>query len=344
MKEIIESLRKWQAKGNKTAIATIVGGYGSAPRPLGSKMAVNDLMEFAGSVSGGCIEGDVIRNALRVIKEQKPALLRYGISTDAAWDIGLACGGEIEIFLEPLHPIDLSVFDFVEKQRLCATVTVLSGERIGYKLAKTPNGIITGAAHSPDMDTALLTLIDQPLQQQISTRSQMIFQEEQLDVFIDVFSPPARLIIVGAVHIAIPLVKMAKILGFKTIVLDSRSAFATTERFPHTDELIVGWPADILKDMRIDENTFIACLSHDEKMDLPALAIALDSKARYIGVLGSKKTHAKRVESLAEMWISQTSIARIHAPIGLSIGAVGVEEIALSVVAEIVALRNGKIA
>ncbi len=341
MQEMITSIRKWQSKGHKIVVATIVGGYGSAPRQIGAKMVVNDDMEFSGSVSGGCVEGDVVRNALQVMKEQKNILLRYGITRDAAWEVGLACGGEIEVYLELLHPIELEVLHYIERQQLCAIITVLSGDEVGYKLAKTPTGIITGTTRIPELDEVLISVSKNPLRQQKPTRCKVTYHDEVLDVFVDVFPPPARLIIVGGVHIAIPLVSMAKILGFKTIVLDSRSAFATPERFPLADELLVGNPADLLDDLSIDENTFIACLSHDEKIDLPALAVALASKARYIGVLGSKKTHAKRIESLLEMGVTNEAIARIHAPIGLSIGAVGVEEIALATLAEMIAMRNG---
>ena len=162
-----------------------------------------------------------------------------------------------------------------------------------------------------------------------------------LQVFVDVQAPPPKLVVVGAVHMAVPLVTFARVLGFHTIVLDARSAFATPARFGHADQLLVGWPADLLPTLGIDEATYVVVLTHDEKIDDPALLYACRSPARYIGALGSRRTHAKRVERLRALGLDEAALARIHAPIGIHIGARRPEEIAVSIVAELVAVMNG---
>ena len=181
----------------------------------------------------------------------------------------------------------------------------------------------------------------QLLDAQRTERFSTSVENQWVDIFIEVHAPPPKLIIIGAVHIAIPLVTFGKTLGFRTVVLDARSAFATQGRFQHADELIIQWPADALPQMGIDENTFIVVLTHDEKIDNPALEIALQSPARYIGALGSKKTHARRVAALQEVGITESQLARLHTPIGLEIGARRPEEIAVAIIGEIVAVSNG---
>lgn len=230
----------------------------------------------------------------------------------------------------------------IRRGKLVALATVLSGAGAGNKLLLHPDGTSVGdlghAALNDAVQARMATLIDE----QRSERFPVTAADQAWDVFVDVQAPPPRLIVVGAVHIAIHLVAIARQLGFHTVVVDARSAFATPERFDHADQLIPQWPADALTELEIDESTSIAMLTHDEKLDNPSLLVALNSPAQYIGALGSRKTHAKRVAALQAEGATDAQIARIHAPIGLDLGGRKPEEIALSIMAEIVAVRNGR--
>ena len=227
----------------------------------------------------------------------------------------------------------------IKTGKLVALATIIAGPGIGSKLLLWPNGQTQGSLGSTEMDSAVQARTVTLLQAQRSER--FTLADAGVEIFVEVHAPPPKLIIVGAVHIAIPLVTFGQALGFHTVVLDARSAFATEDRFRHADQLIIQWPADALPEIGIDESTCIVVLTHDEKIDNPALAIALRSPARYIGALGSKKTHARRVAALREEGIRDAELARLHAPIGLEIGARRPEEIAVSIIGEIVAVCNG---
>jgi len=229
----------------------------------------------------------------------------------------------------------------LEKKELCALATVMNGPMPGKKLLIDPDGSTIGDLGSRELNEQAVEQSDELFRQLSPGRASLEIGGETYDVFIDVYPPPAKIYVIGAVHIAIPLVTIANTCGFRTVVIDARRAFATKERFPHADDLIIGWPSEELVKLGIDESTYIVMLTHDEKFDNPALKVALESKARYVGALGSKKTHAKRVAALREMGVTDDQISRIHAPIGLGIGARGPEEIALSIVAEIVAASHG---
>lgn len=229
------------------------------------------------------------------------------------------------------------VHQAIQEQRLVALATGLSGEALGRKLLIWPTGETEGSLGTTEINTLVAARARLAMQSQLSER---FWVADDFEVFIDVHVPPPQLMIVGAVHIAIPLVTFAKTLGFHTVVVDARSAFATQERFAHADALIIGWPADILADMNLNEATYVVTLTHDEKLDNPALLIALDRPVRYIGALGSRRTHASRVEALKAAGATSAQIERIHAPIGLDLGGRRPEEIAVSIMAEIVAVMN----
>ena len=231
--------------------------------------------------------------------------------------------------------------DSVAEARLVAAATVIRGAGLGGKLLLWPNGATMGSLGSPQLDETVRKRMMEQLATQQAERFTLPWAGETLEIFVDVHAPPPKLVIVGAVHMAIPLVTFGKALGFYTVVLDARSAFATPERFAHADRLLIQWPADALPTLGIDESTCVVVLTHDEKIDNPALAFAVRSPARYIGALGSKKTHARRVAALHELGVTDADIARIHAPIGLDIGARRPEEIAVSIIAQIVAVVNG---
>lgn len=223
---------------------------------------------------------------------------------------------------------------------LAVLATVLDGPFMGGKLCFTAAGNRAGTLGTPDLDAAALPLLEKAILTHQTARHRLEAGGELHDIFLDVQSPPLRLIIIGAVHSAIALVEFANRLGFATTVLDARSAFATPARFAHAGHLHVAWPADTLAAITLDEGCYIVALTHDEKIDNPALALALTSPARYVGALGSRRTHAKRLEWLRAAGVPEEALARIHAPIGLSIGAQSPEEIALSIMAQIVAVKN----
>ena len=229
----------------------------------------------------------------------------------------------------------------IHHARLIAQATIIGGPGIGAKMLVWPNGDTLGTLGDAALDEAVRTRTLAQLTTQQAARFPVVSKGTEVELFVEVHAPPPKLIIVGAVHIAIALVTFGKALGFHTIVLDARSAFGTPDRFGHADQLIIQWPADALPQLEVDESTCIVVLTHDEKIDNPALAYAVQSPARYIGALGSKKTHGRRVAALEEEGVTAEQIARIHAPIGLPIGARRPEEIAVSIMAEIVAVVNG---
>jgi xanthine dehydrogenase accessory factor len=338
----LPEIERWRQAGNPIAVATIVQVYGSALRPLGSKMACTSAGDIAGSVSGGCIEGAVYEEAQKVIKRGRPKLLEYGVADESAWEIGLACGGTIQVWVESLAPeIYATLKQCLETGQLVALATIIAGPGIENKLFIWPDGMTQGELGSADLTEQVVRYAADRLASHDPGRATFDSAGEPVDVFVEVFPPLPRLIIVGAVHIAIPLVTFSKTLGFRTIVVDARSAFATRERFPHADELIVEWPSTAMEKLGLDEATYVVIVTHDDKLDVPALQAALAGPARYIGILGSTTTYAKRVQALRQSGITDEQLMRIHAPVGLDVGAVGPDEIAFSIMAEVVAVRHG---
>jgi xanthine dehydrogenase accessory factor len=234
-----------------------------------------------------------------------------------------------------------TLIECIKNDRLVAMATLMAGEHIGSRMLIWPDQTTQGDLHSSELHAKVLDVSKEVFRSQKALRTEIEIAGEPIDVFINVYIPRPKIILVGAVHIAIELVSLAKILGFRTIVIDPRAAFATDNRFPHVDDLLKKWPKEALEGVQIDEATYFAFLSHDEKLDLPGLVIALNSPARYIGALGSARTNAKRADRLREMGFSETAIERIHMPIGLNIGSRGPEEIALSILSEMVAVSHG---
>ncbi len=345
--EVLDSLDAWSARGDRAALATVVRTVGSSPRPVGARMAVSASERMVGSVSGGCVEGAVSEEALEVLRTGAPRLLTFGVADEEAWAVGLSCGGTIEVFVEPApapgHDLAFAAFrDALDRGRPGALVTRISGEAIGARMF-----VGTGDGGSPAQQAG--TLGDRELDGRLTAvasrglaegRSALV--EEGGDrYFVEVHLPPPRLVIVGAVHIAITLGRIARELGFRVVVTDARGRFATPERFPDVDELILGWPHEVLPRLALDRWSHVVVITHDAKIDNPALLAALRSPAPYIGALGSRRTHARRVEALRANGATDEEIARIRTPIGLDIGARTPQEIALATMAEIVAVRNG---
>ncbi len=343
MREILQPMREWYDQGKEVALATVVEIYGSAPRGLGAKMAVNQDGLMAGSVSGGCVEGAVIAEALKVLKSGESKLLHYGITQDQAISVGLACGGTIEVWVEKLSSNDFAQMEKdLLNDRLAIVASVLNGNSAGEKITAYLDGHQTGAISDPVLSKMVAESLADIFEKQLSRRLHFELNDELVEVFFDVFNPSPKLVIVGAVHIAIPLVEYAKILGFQTTVVDPRKAFCNPERFPHVDSLVLEWPEEYLQTIPWDQGTYLVVVSHDDKLDVPSLAIGVQNETRYIGALGSKKTFANHVRDLKETGITEAQIAKIHSPIGVDIAARGPEEIALSIITEMVAVRNGK--
>ncbi len=346
MREILPAVTVWLAEGKQVAVATVVKVYGSAPRPLGAKMAVSSAGDMVGSVSGGCVEGNVFELAQLVIKNGKAQLVEYGIADELAFEVvGLACGGNIEIYIEPvtINSLFESMKSKIENQQLISVATVIGGTVWGAKRLIPAHGDALGNLEHARLNAEVDSVAQALMQSQQTARQSFEIENVTADVFIEVFSPLPRLIVVGAVHIAMTLVAFGKALGFRTVVIDPRATFASSERFPNVDEMILEWPADALQNLRLDESSYVVFVTHDAKFDNPALVVSLNSPARYIGALGSRRTHAKRVTALQALGVPNEKINRIHAPIGLDIGARGPQEIALSVISEIIAVKRGKV-
>ena len=342
MREISTSLQQWLAGGRATAIATVIKTWGSSPRPAGAKMAINEQGEFAGSVSGGCVETAVIEAAMQVIQTGKPRLLQFGVSNEQAWEVGLSCGGKIEVFVEPLALMTKEFYnsyqDHLDRNEPFVVATIVRGDEslLGQRVLLRQDGVSLG-----DISNAtVISAVRDQAQSLFSKASSMSLPAGDCELFVESCFPPPKLIIIGAVHIAAPLVTMAKVLNFTVILIDPRGAFSTSARFPHVDQLFSKWPDEALTEAGIDASTCIVILTHDPKIDDPAIKIALQHTPAYLGVLGSRRTHEKRLHRLCADGMSEEQLAQIHAPIGLDIGALSPAEIAVSILAEIVACRR----
>ena len=314
---IPETALVWHRAGRGAALATVVETWGSAPRQAGSQLAVSGDGEMTGSVSGGCVEGAVVAEALAALADRKPRILTFGVSDETAFAAGLACGGTIRVLVEPVGEGAEAL-----PEALLADLVAARAANRASALVLRPEGWAR-ALLAPGTDPAA----DARLK---SDRSGL----EDDGRFIAVYNPPLRLIIVGAVHIAQPLLTIARACGYAPVLIDPRSAFGSAARFPG-EMILEDWPDEAMTALAPDARTAIVTLTHDPKLDDPALRMALGSPAFYIGALGSKKTHAKRLERLTAAGFAPDQIARIHAPVGLDIGARTPAEIAVSIIAEI---------
>jgi xanthine dehydrogenase accessory factor len=335
MKEIVSDINNWLTEDQQhIVLATVIQTWGSAPRKAGDKMAFTADGQISGSVSGGCVEGAVIEAGNEVLTTGIPQLLHFGVADETAWEVGLACGGTIDIFVEPLH-IETYVFlhEIVRNDQVGHCVTILRGPEdwVGKKWIGVLDGI-----YFNQLPQSLNLSIANLLRENFPATTKRLQLSDSVELFVEQFRPAPTLIMVGGVHIAVALTSMAKTLGFRTIVIDPRRAFGSDDRFPHADQLLTLWPQKAFAELEITPETAVALLTHDPKIDDPALEIVLPSSAFYIGALGSRKTHAKRVERLQKKGVDAAQISRIHAPIGLNLNAQTPEEIALSVMAEVV--------
>lgn len=333
MKEVINDIDQWLAAGETNIIlATVIETWGSAPRKVGAKMAFTAGGEFiAGSVSGGCVEGAVIA-AGEAVLAGRPQLLHFGVADETAWGVGLACGGTITVFVERL---DASLYPVmrhaVVAHQLLAIATIVRGpdELIGRKIISGTEQ--SGRTHDERLDHQVAELARK------AHRSHRFLLANGVELFVDVLRPAPAMVVVGGAHIAVALVRMARVLGYRTTVIDPRRAFGSETRFPEVDRLIQAWPDKAFANHPITSDSAVVTLSHDPKIDDPALSAALASEAFYIGALGSRQTHAKRRVRLARLGFDEAQLDRIHGPVGLDIGADNPEEIALAIMAQVVA-------
>jgi xanthine dehydrogenase accessory factor len=307
MRDVLETLQRWIAEGNRVATATVVKTERSAPRAPGAVLAVSERGEVAGSVTGGCVEPAVYDEAREVLAGGPPRLVTYGIADEEAFEVGLPCGGTVHIF------VDLAERDIVEgiaaavrEERPVALEVRVAGERIGEKRLVS-NGALPETGLAGD------------------------------ELFVSSFLPRPEMYVFGAVDHAAAVATVGRFLGYRVTVCDARAKFVTPERFPDVDELVVEWPDRFLAQAPVDERTVVCVLTHDHKFDIPLLKVALETPAGYIGAMGARRTNAERAERLREEGVSEEALERIHAPIGLDIGSRTPEEVAIAVGGEIVA-------
>lgn len=300
----------WHRAGRGAALATVIETWGSAPRPRGSQLAVSEDAEIVGSVSGGCVEGAVVAEALEALADGRHRVLDYGVSDDEAFAVGLACGGRIRVLVEPVGG-------------------TLPEPLLADLVARRGRGDAVGQA--VDVRSGATRLLDAAAMRDRLLADRSDFEEDG-ETFVTLHAPPLRLAVVGGVHIAQALVPMARLAGYAVTVIDPREAFASAARFPET-VLVHDWPDAAMEAFAPDARSAVVLLTHDPKLDDPALRVALESAAFYVGALGSSRTHAKRVARLTEAGLAAAALARIDAPIGIDIGARSPGEIAVAVLA-----------
>jgi xanthine dehydrogenase accessory factor len=356
MKELVATLGAWRAEGADIGRAVVVRTFGSAPRPEGAVMLTTADGRIAGSVSGGCVEGAAFEEIERARATGRSRVVRYGITDEQAWDVGLACGGTIDVLFEPAvnRAAEAAARDLAKAGSAPgrAVVTPLPVDAPRPQMGAHPagegappapvlvaweDGRLDGSLGDPSLDAELVRLTTEAL---VSGTSRTV-ELGGRSLFIEAFPTRSRLIVFGAGQVAIPLVAIARTLGYETIVVDGRKAFATRERFPDVDRLIVAWPDEVADDIGIGPSDAVAVLSHDAKFDEPAIAMAFDHGCRYVGVIGSRKRLADRRDRLVASGVRSDDLDRLRSPIGLDLGGRAPAEIALSIMAEIVAMRYG---
>jgi xanthine dehydrogenase accessory factor len=347
MDDIVGTVHAWLERGESAALATIVGIERKAPRPAGTAMAVAAGGEIAGSISGGCVEAAVVDAAAPVLGGAPPRLVAFGITDEQGFGIGLPCGGVLHVFLERLAPrgdaaVVRALDAVVREGRAAALVTVVGGGEgqitPGTKIVVSENGSSPsiGSTGAAALDAALAVAARESLARGACERREV----SGLDVFIRSFAPPPVLYVIGAVYPAPEVCEAGKLLGFRVVVCDPRSPFATRERLPFADEIVREWPQVCLEGRRLGQRDAVCVLSHDVKFDVPALRVALASNAGYVGAMGSRKNHERRIAMLREEGVPEARLQRLFSPIGLEIGAKTPGEIAVSIAAEIVAWRH----
>src|SRR6478736_7025738 len=352
MREVLEDLIGWWQAGETVGMGTVVATWRSAPRPAGASMLVGPNGTAVGSVSGGCVEGAVYEEAKDVVATGEPTLERYGVSDDDAFAVGLTCGGILDVFVESISresfPELGEIAESVGRHEPVAVVTVVKGpdDRLGRRLVLWPDRA-SGTLGLQRLDDAVTADARGML---VAGRTGMLHfghdgerRGDDLELFVNSFAPPARMIVFGAIDFAAAVARVGSFLGYRVTVCDARPVFATKKRFPDADEVVVDWPHRYLRAQvdagALDGRTVICVLTHDPKFDVPVLAEALRLPVAYVGAMGSRATHQDRLDRLREVGLTQAELERLASPIGLDLGARTPEETAISIAAEIIARR-----
>lgn len=349
LNDLQEQLDRWIGAGEEIALATVVAVEGSAPRPAGARFAITRSGAMSGSVSGGCVESDVFERAQKVLETREPVLVEYGPALPDSFEVGLSCEGRIEVLIEPFSRDATlrSLQEAVNAARPAALAICLSPvSKRGARLVVSrrvagagPDEVDLVGSIGEDVDAAIANEARALLDKRAKGVIEVQGPDATYRVFVETFAPPQRMYLVGATPIAESLCRMAREVGFQVTVIDPRSAFADGDRFVDAHAVLHEWPVDVLDGASLDADAYVLTLTHDVKFDLPTLARALQSDVRYIGALGSRRTHAKRLEALREQGFGEEALARIKTPVGLDLGGRSPEEIALAILAEMVATR-----
>lgn len=352
MREILSVAEKWAGEGRPFAIATVVATRLSSPRELGASMIVGAEGEVFGNVSGGCVEGAVYDLCLNALHDRRAVVESYGFSDETAFSVGLTCGGVVDVLVRPIFPDTDDVAAILRLAELdradvpAALGIVVSGAQLGSSILVTEESQFGGAWTDVEAPLSLVADVRAGL---VAHSPRMLGYDdkgcssdsaEATRMLVLPFSNAPRLIIVGAVEFSVALARLGSVCGFDVTVVDARPVFTDARRFPEADRVVVQWPDAYLASTPIDERTAICVLSHDSKFDVPAIRTALSTRAGYIGAMGSRRTHEDRLDRLEEAGIDRRAAQRVHSPIGLALGGRSPEETALSILAEIIAVRH----
>lgn len=350
MRDELPTLQRWQAQGVEFAVATVTATSSSAPRPPGATLGVHPDGTVVGSVSGGCVEAAVVEIAARVLTSGAAERAAFGVSDDEAQAVGLTCGGTIEVFVRSVAPdtLDLGTLArHLDEQHPVAVATIIEhpdAQIVGRSLQLSPREVV-GSSGNAGLDHAVVE-VARGLLAQGATGVRHLGEDGQrrLDtvaVLVESFAPRPRLLVFGAIDFASAVASIGHFLGFHVTVCDARARFATPARFPDADEVVVDWPHRYLAGTRVEASTAICVLTHDPKFDVPVLLEALRTDAGYLGVMGSRRTHHDRLERLREAGVDEADLTRLHSPIGLDLGGRTPQETAVSIAAELIAVRSG---
>ncbi|QIX26969.1 XshC-Cox1 family protein [Nocardioides sp. JQ2195] len=347
MRDIIDQLDVWYRDGTRFALATVVSTWSSSPRSAGASMAVSETGEVVGSVSGGCVEGAVYELAQQVLATGIPVRRRYGISESDVWEVGLTCGGSLEVFVELAGREDFPELAHViaahRRRSAIAVATITNGsDEVGARVV-VEGGRTAGTIPDGPLRKSVVAAAEGMLLHGRTGEVQLGPQgQERMDdltIFVEAFAPPPEMIVFGAIDFAAAVVRIGKFLGYYVTVCDARPVFATKARFADADEVVVEWPHRYLERRKVDERAVLCVLTHDPKFDVPLLAVALRTDAQYIGAMGNRRTHEDRLKRLREAGLQPAELSRLSSPIGLDLGGRTPEETAVSIAAEIIATQ-----
>ena len=347
MEELFEDIEKLAHAERRVAMATLVATRGTSPKREGAKMWVGEEGRILGSVTiGGCVDARVIAESEQALSSFKSRLVEMRLGNEDAWEIGFSCAGDLDVLIEP---VDLTGPNNVFELYRVVRAAVDQGKRAviatplresSRKLVIIEDGAVSGSLATPELDREAQTVAAELMRRGVS--GTVPLGADALPVFFEVHGPPPTLIVFGAGHVAMPLVSLAHDLGLKTVIVDGRPRFATRERFPDVDKLLIGIPSEIAETLAYTSSTFVVLTAHDYKYDLPVLKVVLPARPAYVGLLGSKRRGAAIKEFLRDGGMDQSLLDQLHVPTGLDIGAETAAEIALSILAEAVALRSGR--